>query len=221
MISPDDPDQRPIRSIEQQVPLSWIKLVHPLEDPETGTIRDVIIHKLANSPGWFDRASGTACWHRIIPDLNIKIPWPPAEPVEREDHPCDTLRPEVETKTFIPSLLYPPMPGSVIDELRNKYSKYRTRHDEDYIAMKEAEAREKETDQKAVEAMLSPLKQFNRLQRKMNKFKGKGNRQRNREVLAKVGEMMAQRQAMQMGQAGLELLPPNAASPATEQPTAA
>lgn len=47
----------------------------------------------------------------------------------------------------MPSLLRQPMPENVIDELRNKYSKFRTRHDDAYIAKKmqeEAEATWKE-----------------------------------------------------------------------------
>ena len=78
-----------------------------------------------------------------IRDRNIHIPWPEeslAEPTH-VDEVADTLRIDVEEKSFLPTLLRPPMPASVIDELRNKYGKFRERHDEEWVAMKEAEDR--------------------------------------------------------------------------------
>ena len=41
------------------------------------------------------------------------------------DEDPDTLRIDVETQTYEPSLLQYPMPASVINELRNQHSKYR------------------------------------------------------------------------------------------------
>jgi large subunit ribosomal protein L24 len=46
---------------------------------------------------------------------------------------------EVETPTWIPSLHYAPFPPSVLDELRNKFSKYRTRHDPEFVEEKKME----------------------------------------------------------------------------------
>lgn len=45
----------------------------------------------------------------------------------------DTLRLEIDTSTWTPTLLRAPLPGSVIDELRGKYSVFRTRHDPEYM----------------------------------------------------------------------------------------
>ena len=45
----------------------------------------------------------------------------------------DTLRIDVDTQTWTPTLLRAPLPGTVIDELRGKYSVFRTRHDADYL----------------------------------------------------------------------------------------
>ena len=47
--------------------------------------------------------------------------------------PSDTLRLDIDTPTWTPTLLRAPLPGSVIDELRGKYSKFRTRHDPEFL----------------------------------------------------------------------------------------
>jgi hypothetical protein len=73
---------------------------------------------------------------RFIEGLNIPIPWPEADPVQKIDNDVDTLRIEVESQTFMPSLEQAPMPMSVIDEIRNKYSRTRTRHDQEYLEKK-------------------------------------------------------------------------------------
>ena len=46
----------------------------------------------------------------------------------------DTPRITTELETWHPSLGMPPFPISVIDELRGKYSRFRTRHTDEYIA---------------------------------------------------------------------------------------
>ena len=51
---------------------------------------------------------------------------------------------EVETPTWVPSLQSAPFPSSVLDELRNKYSKYRTRHDPEWAEQKKLEDYKKE-----------------------------------------------------------------------------
>ena len=45
----------------------------------------------------------------------------------------DTLRLELDLQTWTPTLLRAPLPESVIDELRGKYSRFRTRHDPEFI----------------------------------------------------------------------------------------
>jgi len=47
----------------------------------------------------------------------------------------------VDEITHRPYLLQPPMPPTVIDELRNKYGTFRKRHEDWYIQRKEAEDR--------------------------------------------------------------------------------
>ncbi|RDW60805.1 hypothetical protein BP6252_12188 [Coleophoma cylindrospora] len=191
MISSEEADKRPVRSMEQPVPLVSVRLVYPLHDSTTGTTRDVIVKKLVNSKIWHDRHTGTTRWSRIIPGLNIKVPWPKTEPKKHEDNVCDTLRVDVETRTFVPTLLRPPMPGSVIDELRNKFSIFRTRHDPEYIEAKMQEDIEQEEKKKMAKEMHTPLKQVNRRERKLRKAKGKG--QLTPEMLERIGAVIAKR----------------------------
>jgi large subunit ribosomal protein L24 len=201
MINAEDTDKRPVRTIEQPVLLNSVRLVFPLTDPETGVTRDVIVKKLVNGKMWFDRHTGKQKWSRIIPGLNIKVPWPKVDAKEHKDFPVDTLRLDVESKTFVPTLLRPPMPNSVIDELRNKYSIFRTRHDPEYIAAKIAEDQEKEAKKKLAEEMRTPLKEINRKERKLRKTKGKG--KLTKEMLEKIGQVIAKKRQLALDVAGM------------------
>ncbi|TVY55913.1 54S ribosomal protein L40, mitochondrial [Lachnellula cervina] len=201
MIGPDEQDTRPIRTMEKPVSVKSVRLVYPLTDAETGITRDVIVKKVVTSGMWFDKHKGTATWSRIIPGLDIKIPWPKKESVKNKDEPDDTLRIDVETKTFVPTLLRPPMPGSVIDELRNKFSVFRTRHEPEYIAAKEEEDRLKEERKRTSKQMRTPLKEANRLERKAKKALGKG--KLTEEMLEKIGELVSQKRQLAMEAAGV------------------
>lgn len=190
----EDGDRRPVRSIEMPVPLTSVRLVFALKDKETGIRRDVIVKELINTRMWRDRHLGTTRWSRMIPGLNIKVPWPTREPKKRVDYPSDTYRMEVEVKSFVPTLLRPPMPGSVIDELRNKYSKFRTRHDPEYIEAKIKEDIEKEEKKKMIREMWTPLKEINRRERKLRRAKGKG--KLTRKLLTRIGEVIAKKRQL-------------------------
>lgn len=200
MIKENDPDKRLVRTIEKPVPLASVRLVYPLTDPETGTTRDVIIKRLKNVSMFHDRHLGKVSWSRVIPGLNIKIPWPKIEPTEHKDGPNDTPRLVVEQKTYVPSLLRPPMPGSVIDELRNKFSKFRTRHDPEYIEAKLAEEQAAEEKKKMAAQMHTPLKEINRRERKLRKAKGKG--KLTGEMLERIGQVIARKRQLAIGTAG-------------------
>lgn len=204
MRSAEDPDQRPIRSLPKGVSLKHVKLVTPLTDATTGETRDVIVRKLAHHNFFKDRHAQTVRWQRIIPGLNIVVPWPKPNPdsvPEKQDYPCDTLRREVEEMTFVPTLLSPPMPGSVIDELRNKYSVFRTRHDPEYVARKVAEDMEVAEKKKMSREMDTPLKEIKRRERMLRKAKGKGKLTKG--MLLKIGRVISRRRAAAMGQAGV------------------
>ncbi len=114
---------------------------------------------------------------------------------------------EVEQKTFVPTLLRPPMPSSVIDELRNRYSVFRTRHDSEYIAKKIREEEEKEEKKMLIKKMRTPIKEINRLEKKMKKAKGKG--KLTDDMLEKIGKVMAEKRQLQLQLAGMSKQEPS------------
>ncbi|KAI0852098.1 hypothetical protein F5Y00DRAFT_251486 [Daldinia vernicosa] len=198
-----DDDEPPVINMELPIPISGIRLVHPIKDPSTGITRDVIINQLVHGGFLHDRVSGKRRWSRIVPGLNISIPWPKKEEKDVKDYSCDTLRIDVEDKTFVPTLLRPPMPEAVLDELRNKYSRFRTRHDPEYIARLEAEEKAVADRAKLMDSMRTPLQEFHRAQREGKKKKGKP--RLTLEMLEKIGEVMAKNlERTRNGQALLE-----------------
>ncbi len=117
------------------IPFASIRLIYPLT--YNNIYRDCIIEKLVRRPN--DRRRYIANSHTFSPTGSlIEIPWPEKEEEEdaKIDHDDDTLRYQVEEETWVPTLLRAPMPEGVIDELRYKYSKHRTRHEPEYLAMK-------------------------------------------------------------------------------------
>jgi large subunit ribosomal protein L24 len=124
----------------QPFPVSFddIRHVIPLEDTETGQLQDVIVqHAYAAGP-YTERSEHSKLprFTRYVSGLDIEIPWPMEEEPVINDGDMDTTRMAVEVSTFTPSLEQPPMPSTVIDELRNKYSRFRTRHDPEYLREK-------------------------------------------------------------------------------------
>lgn len=186
-----------VQLAEYRAPIQAVRLVHPLKNPVTGELRDVVINELVARNYYKDKATGRETWSRVVPGLNIEIPWPKAfEEAEKlnlegtfDDHACDTLRIDVEEKTFVPTLLRPPMPAEVIDELRNRYSKFRTRHTDEYIAKKEAEEAEKAARRKSIKTMGTPLQELNAKIREQRKARGQP--ELTEDMLAKIGEVMA------------------------------
>lgn len=185
-----------------RIPISAVRLVHPIKDPKTGSIRDVIIEKLARSKVKWDRHTGYRTWRRFIPGLNITIPWPPREAVERKDTDADTPRAEVVAQTFIPTLLQPPMPEALIDELRNRYSRFRTRHEPLYVARKEREEELKREEKLSVATMRTPVQEYNSQQRALRRARGQP--QLTDEMLKRIGEVIAKNKAAALSAAGAE-----------------
>ncbi|KAK3304578.1 uncharacterized protein B0T15DRAFT_400250 [Chaetomium strumarium] len=204
----------PVQQLKAAIPISAIRLVHPLTDPETGTARDVIIRELKPIGITHDRPTRKVFFSRIVPGLNVRIPWPKQPKKEHEDHPVDTLRLEVEERTFVPTLLRPPFPESVVDELRNKYSKFRTRHTPEYVAKIEEKEAEKKARQKGarIEEMLLPLQEYNRKLRELRRARGKP--ELTEEMLEKIGEVIARNRLARLGggEAAATLTPTPAAS---------
>ncbi len=182
-------DKRPIRTIEAPIPLSAIRLVHPLPNAETGSMRDVIIKELRRSSN-SERKLGFAGRYVAGTAPKLYIPLPKKAKDEPAEHEIDTLRIEVEEKTWTPTLFQPPMPPSVIDELRNKYSIFRDRHDESYVGAREERAAElEEVRRKKEEAMLTPLEEYHWM-KKLEKGRME-EKPLEREMLVKIGEVMA------------------------------
>ncbi|CCU78241.1 unnamed protein product [Blumeria hordei] len=173
MRAADPNDTRAVRTIEKAISIASVRLVYPLLDSETGVTREVIIKRLVNGPIFHDKHMRTTRWARIVPGLNIAIPWPKKEQPQYQDQAVDTLRLDVDVKNFVPTLLTPPMPPSVIDELRNKYSKFRTRHDSEYIEKKMSEEADSLEQLSKAKLMRTPLKEAAQLQRKVKKSKGR------------------------------------------------
>ena len=208
-------DKRAIRSVEQPVPFSWILLVTQLKNEDTGLLEDVICEKVETTKPMYEKhPTGTKVHFRRFITMEdsskIFIPYPgqgpkgrkerqDAEEEKTKDTPADTLRMEVEQKTFVPTLLRPPMPNSVIDELRNKYSIFRTRHDPEYIEKKLKEDKEKEEKKKLIAMMRTPVKEINRLEKKMKKAKGKG--KLTAEMLERIGKVIMEKRQLQLDMA--------------------
>jgi large subunit ribosomal protein L24 len=211
-------DDAPAANIELPLPISAVRLVHPITDPSTGITRDTIINQLVATGLVTDRLTGKQRWQRVVPGLNIAIPWPVKKQPDLVDHKADTLRIDVEEKTFVPTLLRPPMHEAVIDELRNKYSRFRTRHDPEYVARIEAEAQAKKDRAKLIQSMRTPLQEFHRAERESKKRKGKP--RLSIEMLEKIGEVIAKNQERTFKAAGLShtLPPPPTTSNAESSP---
>lgn len=181
-----------------RVPVQAVRLVHPLRDPATGKVRDVLINELAPIRVHRDKHTGRTTWSRIVPGLNIELPWPRAfEQAERNaleqpvaDNECDTLRYEVEKRTYVRVLHRAPFPPVVLDELRNRYSKFRTRHDPEYVAALEAAEADKVARRKEyLLAMRTPLQELNATIREEKRARGQP--VLTDDMLARIGEVMA------------------------------
>jgi len=126
-----------VQSVEAPIPLSNIQLVYPLPDSITGVPRDTLLTNLVKRDVYFDIYKNEKVWSRYLEPQHLRIPWPEKEEEEFVDNDADTLRFQVEQGTFMPTLLRPPMPMGVINELRNKFSKFRDRHEPMWVARME------------------------------------------------------------------------------------
>lgn len=181
------------------VPIHAVRLVHPLVDPITGRTRDVVIKELVPRGVRLDKPTGRRSWSRVVPGLNIEIPWPRAFEEEEKkeleaelpEYKCDTLRIDVEERTWMPTLLTPPMPRKVLDELRNPYSKFRTRHEDEYIQKIAGEVRKKriEKGEIAPPEMRTPLQELNHKIRAVKRARGQP--ELTEQMLIRIGKIMA------------------------------
>lgn len=193
-----------LQTVEQMVDYQDVRLVYPLPDSATGIPRDVVIESLELRDAERSEYSPNEKpeRYRVISGTNTIIPWPKAPPEDDpEDYDADTLRITVEERTFRHTLVTPPMPNSVIDELRNKYSPTRTRHDYDYIQKKEAEAAKEEGRMELYKVMRTPLQELAALREKKKlEAEAEARKELSREQLAKIGEVIAQEQGKMQSQ---------------------
>jgi len=176
------------QSYEKGVHITKVRLVYPLPDPVTGIPRDVIIDRLEAYKVGGER-------RRRIPGTNIDIPKPPRSDDEDPiDNDSDTLRIHVDVETWVPTLFSPPMPPSVIDELRNKYGKFRTRHDKAYVDKKLAEDEAEQMRKESVKLMRTPrMEAADKRVREKKKPEPLGE-----ETLAGIGEMIARARGLSL-----------------------
>lgn len=189
------------------ISVASIRLVYPLTNPETGVTKDTMINQLKAIPPnmqsenmSLDRWEFGNKWDRVIPGLNVVIPWPEVEVPKYEAKDADTPREKVEDRTFYYNLISPPMPVQIIDELRNKYSKFRTRHEPAYIAKKEAEEALKNGNRMLLQSMMTPLDEFHAKQREIKEARGE--LVLSEDMLEKIGEIIAKTKAVNLENAG-------------------
>uniref|UniRef100_L2GH47 Kow motif containing protein n=1 Tax=Colletotrichum fructicola (strain Nara gc5) TaxID=1213859 RepID=L2GH47_COLFN len=166
--------------------------------------------------------NGSFYFQRQIPGYNMIIPWPEADEPNREEYRVDTKSEKVSEETFVPTLLRTPMPETVIDELRNKYSKFRTRHEEDYILKKEVEEMQKKASKRltpdAAATIRTPLQEFNTQQRLARRARGQP--ELTEDMLEKIGEVIAKNKARTLSAAGMSEVAPVPEAAVPETPTA-
>ncbi|MBE3043663.1 hypothetical protein IMZ48_14055 [Candidatus Bathyarchaeota archaeon] len=170
------------------VPISAIRLIHPITDPVTGVTRDVIIKRLASANVRRDRLTKTIEWDRYVPGLNTIIPWPEKTDPEEKQNEADTPRAAVQDATFVPTLLRAPMPEELVHELRNRYSRFRTRHEGWYVDRKTAEADAPRRAKREADTMITPQEEFNR-QRKTER-RALGQPVLSEDMLERLGALM-------------------------------
>ena len=167
-------------------PVEHTKVVAPIPDAKTGVPRDRIVANWKQTRFRKDPVTNELLYDRVIPGLNLTVPFPETSKPEQVDHDDDTLRLSVEDETFVPSLLTSPMPEGVIDELRNKYSKFRTRHSEEFVAKKLDQQRLQEERKSRV--AMTPMEELRAIRKAEAEEKAKKDIEP--EQLKRIGEMV-------------------------------
>lgn len=194
--------------------IAAIRLVYPLRDAATGATRDSVIHQLKAVPPnmqsdhmTLDRWEHGNRWDRVVPGLNVVIPWPEVQPPQLTTHDADTPRDQVEDRSFYYSLLSPPMPPQALDELRNKYSRFRTRHEPEYVARKVAEAAARKGRHDLLVSMRTPEAELGDRTRQAKLARGEP--QLDDDMLQRLGAIIAQTKAVSLEDAGLSEVAPS------------
>lgn len=147
-------------TISQPMPIPMDDVRHVIAlDLENETKDHIVQHAYAAGP-FLERPSYSKLprYSRYVSGLDIEIPWPTETEPHAEVGEFDTRGNSVTDVTWVPSMDEPPFPSTVIDELRNKYSRFRTRHDEDYV--RKMVLKEYQQEYLKSQTLLSPRNEF-------------------------------------------------------------
>ena len=179
-------------SVARPVAIDAVRLVYALPDAATGVPRDVVIERLCCAGREVDRQTKTlGRGHRYVAGTSLVIPWPENVKPEPESHAIDMADEAVERRTLSPVLLGAPFPASVLDELRGKYSRFRTRHEPEFVARVEAQAAREEGRKSLVDGMRTPAQELVALRRSEKPPPA----ELTKAQLARIGEVIAQERA--------------------------
>ncbi|KAJ5947078.1 hypothetical protein N7466_000093 [Penicillium verhagenii] len=125
-------------TVTQSLPVSMNDVRHVIALEMGNETKDHIIQHVYAGPPFLERSAESKLprFTRYVSGLDIEIPWPSESAPSIEVSECDTRGSEVTDVSWVPSMDEPPFPSTVIDELRNKYSRFRTRHDPEYVEKK-------------------------------------------------------------------------------------
>ncbi|KAG5520159.1 hypothetical protein PMAC_001236 [Pneumocystis sp. 'macacae'] len=111
---------------------SNVRLIGEIPGEKYGIKKLVAVKHINRGKLFYNKDRKILTWRRWVVGENKFLPWPinlPKNEAEQEqrykEYKIDTKIADVQKKTFIPTLYSPPIPLSIEDELRNKYSKYR------------------------------------------------------------------------------------------------
>lgn len=132
-------DSEKIVTDSMAIPIDDVRLICLLE--ENGKQYEAVAKHVHGGGPFLTRLNVDTPRHtRYISGENIRIPWPEENnAMKTTDEDGDTSRKEVEYETWTPSLEAAPFESSIMDELRNKYSKYRIRHDPAWVEARKLE----------------------------------------------------------------------------------
>ncbi|KAF2184419.1 hypothetical protein K469DRAFT_502648, partial [Zopfia rhizophila CBS 207.26] len=177
---------------EQVIPYSDIRLVATIyNDPRNnGQDKDVIVDSLnmVRQGKSVDPITDEPIYKRYVTGTDIEIAFPEKPEPNIVDYASDTLRITVEERSFIPTLLMPPIPESVIDELRGKYSKFRTRHDEEFLEKVKRFDDHAEVKKELIKTMKTPLQVLREQAREQKEKRPKP--ELTDDLLARIGQIM-------------------------------
>jgi large subunit ribosomal protein L24 len=184
-----DRDPSDIRSYEDWFDIADVRLIAKVPDHESRTLRDVVVEE-------FEINSNGA---RVISGTDIEIEKPQEGKQDKEHNQFnedDTPEYLVHQRTWRPELSGSPIPAGVIDELRGKYSKFRTRHEPGFIAKREAEVeREAYLKDHIRNRLMTPSQLFHESRLKKANSEAdshtEGEKSISTDLLAQIGETMA------------------------------